>query len=132
MSIRGTVWLQIGDPFDGPRFGPPLHLEWAAKDTDTFQDLELLIADVYKTIATQPTTAWEQLAETAQPPKINGRRVKFHLRLFANDLEEYVLMRACLPFPAWPLGGWVLIEGWKRTREGAWTPLSTDELEKAW
>ena len=132
MSIKGTVWLQFGDPFDGPRFGPPLRLEWAAKDSGIFKDLELLIADVYKTIAPQPTTVWERLAETAQPPTINGRRVKFDLRLFANDLEEFVLMRAFLPFPAWPLEGWVVFEGWKRKGEEAWTPLAAEELEKTW
>ena len=133
MSIRGTVWLQIGDPFDGPRFGPPLHLKWAAKDSDIFQELELVIADAYKTIAPQPPAAWDRLAETAQPPKVNGRRVKLDLRAYlGDDLDGVVLMRGSLPFPAWPLGGWVVVEGWNRTREGAWTPLSTEELEKTW
>lgn len=133
MSIRGTVWLQIGDPFEGLRLGPPLHLKWAAKDSDIFQDLELLIADVYKTIAPQPPTAWNQLAETAQPPKINGRRVKLNLTAhLADNLEGIVIMRARLPFPAWPFGGWVVVEGWNRTSEGAWSPLATEELEKTW
>ena len=128
----GTVWLHIGDPFDGPRFGPPLHLKGAEKDPGIFQDLVSVIEDVFKIIGTQPATAWERSAEKAPPPKINGRQVKLNLRLFSNELEEFLVMRACLPFPAWPLGGWVVYEGWKRTGEGAWTPLPAEELEKFW
>jgi len=133
VAIRGTVWLQIGDPFDGIRVGPPLHLKWAAKASDIFEDLEAVIEDVYKTIAPQPPTAWTRLAETAQPPSIDDRRVKLDLRTnVANDREGFVLIRARLPFRVWPLGGWVVVEGWNRTREGAWTALAAEDLEKAW
>ncbi len=133
MSIRGTVWLQIVDPFDGPRIGPPLHMKWAAKNVNIFHDLELVIAGVYKTIASQPPTAWQRLSETSQPPEINGRHIKLNVRTFENpDLDLVVLMRACLPFPAWPLGGWVVIEGWNRTNAGVWIPLTAEELGKIW
>ncbi len=127
------MWLQIGDPFDGLRFGPPLQFKWAAQDTEIFQDLELVIEDAYKTIANQPTSAWKRLAEEAHPPKINGRPVRLNLIYGeTNDHEEILVMRARLPFRGWPLGGRVVVEGWRRVGAGAWTPLATGELEKTW
>jgi hypothetical protein len=132
MSIKGQIWLQFGDPFAGPRFGPPLHLAWAEKESDIFLNLELLIAEVYKTIASQPPTEWERLAHAAKLPEINGKRVRVNLNYGSDDLAELLFIRARLPFPLWPLGGWVVVEGWERPQGGAWTPLSVEELEKAW
>ncbi len=133
MSVRGTVWLQLGDAFDGPRIGPPLHMQWAAKDSGIFPELESIIEDVYKNIAPQPPDAWERLASTAQPPSINGRRVMLNITSsVATDLDGIILMKARLPFRLWPLGGWVVIEGWNRKQGGVWTPLAREELEKIW
>jgi hypothetical protein len=132
MSIKGQVWLQFGDPFGGPRFGPPLHSEWAEKPSSIFQKLELRITEVYKTIAHQPPTEWERLAHAAKPPEINGRRVRVNLNYGTDDLGEFLFIRARLSFPLWPLGGWVVVEGWKRPQDGAWTPLPVEELEKTW
>jgi hypothetical protein len=132
MSIKGQVWLQFGDPFSSPRFGPPLRMAWAEKASDIFLNLELIIAEVYKTIASQPPTEWERLAHAAKPPEINGRRVRVNLNYGTDDLGEFLFIRARLPFPLWPLGGWVVVEGWKRPQGGAWTPLPVEELEKTW
>jgi hypothetical protein len=132
MSIKGQVWLQFGDPFGSPRFGPPLHSEWAEKPSSIFQKLELRIIEVYKTIAHQPPTEWERLAHAAKPPEINGRRVRVNLNYGTDDLGEFLFIRARLSFPLWPLGGWVVVEGWKRPQDGAWTPLPVEELEKTW
>jgi hypothetical protein len=114
MSIKGQIWLQFGDPFAGPRFGPPLHLAWAEKESDIFLNLELLIAEVYKIIASQPPTEWERLAHAAKLPEINGKRVRVNLNYGSDDLAELLFIRARLPFPLWPLGGWVVVEGWER------------------
>jgi hypothetical protein len=132
MSIKGQIWLQFKSPFGVFTFGPPLHLKWVEKASDIFLNLEMLINDSYKTIASQPPTEWERLAHAAEPPQINGKRVRINLDYGSDDLGEFLFIRARLPFPVWPLGGWVVVEGWKRPQDGRWTPLPVEELEKTW
>jgi hypothetical protein len=43
-----------------------------------------------------------------------------------------IVLRACLPFQGWPLGGWVVYEGRHRARDGSWTPFTAEELAKVW
>lgn len=89
--------------------------------------------DAYKAIAPHPSTEWKRIAEAGKPFSINGRRVRIDIRTyFEDELNEILLIRACLPFKAWPFGGRVVIEGWRRTEAGVWTRLATEELEKKW
>ena len=133
MSIKGTVWFQIGGPFGGFRFGPPLHWKHAAEKPDIFRALEWAIMEAYKTLRPHPPTEWQRFAENAIPPSIKGRRVKLNIECYLMDNNDgVVLMRAFLSFRAWPFGGWVVYEGWCRTQAGEWTRLPAEELEDQW
>lgn len=133
MPIRGIVLFHIGGPFTGFQIRPPRPGMLGPDDSDVYRALELAIADMHKVLVSQPPTAWSRLAEAAAVPRISGRKVKLDLAsTAANDLDGDVIARAWLPFRAWPFGGWVVFEGWHRTREGSWTEFTAEELEKIW
>ena len=101
MSIKGTVWFQIGDPFGGFRFGPPLHWKRAPENPDIFRAMEWAIIEAYKTVAPHPPTEWQRLTENYKLPSIQGRRVQLDLSYeLIDNLDGVVVVRAFLPFIA--------------------------------
>jgi hypothetical protein len=67
-------------------------------------------------------------------PRFGQRAGTFYLIVdpSTDDDSVRVLLRAVFYFRWWPLGRWVVWEGFHATREGARTALSSEELQEVW
>lgn len=102
-------------------------------DPDAFLALESTIRDIQRRLSSQPPSRWPQIASVVAPPQIDGREVRIDLTGDAgDDRDGDVVMRACLPFLRWPLGGWVVYEAWRRTSDGSWSVFAEEKLAEIW
>ena len=79
---------------------------------------------------------WGGLPEAqlrALRPRWNGLEggIDFAGEAFESGVGE-VVARAFLPFRYWPLGGWAVYDGWRRSADGVWTPLGHEEAMQLW
>lgn len=136
MSIKGIVWLHIGPGFGRFTFGPPHFGKVEPDDSEIYRALESIINDTQKVLVSHPITSWRGLAKISNLPRINNQKVIVDLAHYPPSITKKndgaVVLRACLPFRAWPFGGRVVYEGWHQRREGPWKRFTIEELEEFW
>lgn len=102
-------------------------------DPDAFQALESTLRELQERLSFQRPSKWPEIAAGMLRPQINGREVRVDLIGDAgDDRDGDVVMRACLPFRGWPLGGWVVYEAWRRTSDGSWSSFTEEQLAEMW
>ena len=132
MPIRTVVLFVLGDAFGGFRMAVQPGV-LGLNNLGAFQALESMIHDVQNHLSFHPPSAWPKIAASVARPQLDGREIIIDLTGDAgDDRDGDVVMRACLPFQVWPLGGWVVYEGWHRTKDGSWTEFAEKKLAEVW
>ena len=135
MSVRAVVFFNFGPPFGGFRLAASP--EDAGLDfPEGFNALERAVERAYTLLSHYPPGSWPQLARREDPmlvARLGHREIVLDVIWDpSDDPPATVLVRAWLPFRAWPFGGWVVYEGRRRAPDGTWTPLSPEEVSRFW
>lgn len=135
MPIRSVVLLNLGAPFGGFRVAGRPGL-FGLDDPRAFAVLERAIESAFTLLSAHQPAEWPEIAPTgfaAAVPRLED--CEGFIDCCGSALTEghgEVILRACLPFRAWPLGGWVVFEGRHRALDGSWRPFTPDELAELW
>lgn len=133
--MRIVVLFNVGPPFGGFRIAAPGL--FGLDDPAVYETLEKATHEAFELLRAHPPSAWSQLAAgesfRAAVPLFEGREGAIDVTGDAtDDAAGAVVLRAFLPFAAWPLGGWAFYQAWNRGADGDWTPLSQDALAALW
>jgi len=136
MPHRAVVLFNLGPPFGG--FRAAVRPGFIGLDNvAAFEALERAIGNAYTLMSAHPPDAWGQLSAAdsfrAAVPRLEDREGVVDVTGDAtNEAAGDVVLRAFLPFPLWPFGGWAVYEGWHRGVDGVWTPFTQEELAELW
>ena len=136
MSHRAVILFNIGPPFGGFRVAVRPGA-FGLNNPAAFAALDAAIQEALSSLSAHPPSSWPGLhasgALAPTPPRFDGREGAIDVTGDAtDDAAGDIVMRAFLPFPRWPLGGWAAYEAWHRDSSGMWTPFSEEELAIVW
>lgn len=135
MPVRGVVLFNLDAPFGGFRAAGPPGL-FGLDDPKAFAVLERAIESAFTLFSAHQPADWPVIAPTgfaAAVPCLEDREGFIdYCGSAVTEGHGEVILRACLPFRAWPLGGWVVFEGRHRALDGSWRPFTPEELAELW
>jgi hypothetical protein len=136
MPVRSVVLFNLGPPFGGFRSAVrpgALGLD----HPEAFAAIESALVQSFQRLSKTPFAEWKQLArEPASEQLVPRLGTRTGLIDFSvaqdSDGTRHLLARGILPFPYWPLGGWVVHDGRHFRPGGDVTPYTPEELAPVW
>jgi hypothetical protein len=135
MPIRVVVLFNFGPLFGGFRFATRPGM-FGLDDPLAFAVLERSVESAFTLLSAHDPADWAEVTPTGFDvaiPRLEGREG------YIDGLGDgcisgvgEIILRACLPFQGWPLGGWVVYEGRHRAPDGTWTSFTAEELAEVW